>query len=324
LRLPRTAAVLALLFASNTVLAQGKPAIPSGPPPLAQTLTGDAKAEYDAGKALLVDGDYASALLKFDSAFQKSKDPRILWNMAVCEKNLRHYAKVTKLLRRYKEEGSSLLTAKDAQEAEDLLWALQSLTANLKITVDQPDVDVYVDEEPVGKTPLEKPVVVDIGTHKVRVAKEGFQELTQSVTVGGAPEVPLDLKLEKVIHEGRISVTAHPGDSIALDGKPVGTGKWEGAAASGGHLLRVTAKDMKPYETEVTLQDKEVRTLTVTLDPDPSLKKPVPAWIFIAGGSALLAGAVVGGYFLFRPDPEPAVVTPGNLGSTEAGHRFHF
>jgi hypothetical protein len=325
LRFTRIATVLAVVFAANTAVAQGKPAVPAGPPPLAQALTGQAKADYEAGKVLLVDGDFASALLKFDAAYQSSKDPRILWNMAVCEKNLRHYAKVTKLLRRYKEEGASLLTTKDVQEAEDLLWALQSLTAGLKISVDQPEAEVYVDEELVGKSPLEKPIVVDIGTRKVRVVKEGFQEASQTVTVGGAPEVPVAVKLEKLVHEGRIAVSAHPGDAIAIDGKPVGTGKWEGAVASGSHQVRVTAKDMRAYETEVSLADKEVRTLSVTLEADPALKKGgVPTWIFIAGGSVVLAGAAVGGFFLFRPDPEKAVVTPGNLGSTEANHRFQF
>jgi PEGA domain len=336
LHFPRIAVLLIVVlgssfatsFASNTALAQGKPPpappAPAGPPSVAQALTGEAKTDYEAGKVLLVDGDFASALLKFDAAYQRSKEPRILWNMAVCEKNLRHYAKVTKLLRRYKEEGASLLSAKDVQEAEDLLWALQTLTAGLKIRVDQPDAEVYVDEELVGKTPLEKPIVVDIGTRKVRVTKEGFVQLVQAVTVGGAPEIPLDLKLERVVHEGRVSVTAHAGDEIAIDGKPVGTSKWEGSVASGGHLVRVTAKGMRPYETEVTLQDKEVRTLSVTLEADPALKKGVPVWIFVAGGAVVLTGAAVGGFFLFRPDPERSVVAPGNLGSTEANHRFQF
>jgi len=70
----------------------------AGPKPLAQTLTGDAKAAYDAAKLLVGDGDFAGAAIKFRAAFDQSHDPRLLWNIAACEKNQRHYARTIALL----------------------------------------------------------------------------------------------------------------------------------------------------------------------------------------------------------------------------------
>src|SRR5437762_13903717 len=74
--------------------------------PLTQALTGEAKADYDAGKVLASDGDFAGALIKFTSAYEQSKDARLLWNVAVCEKNMRHYSRVIATLNRYLSEGA--------------------------------------------------------------------------------------------------------------------------------------------------------------------------------------------------------------------------
>ena len=84
------------LWAQPAAPAPETPAAESPPPPpsLSESLSGAAKAEYDAGKLLYQDGDYAGAQLKFRAAYETSKDPRLLWNMAAAEKNLRHYAQV--------------------------------------------------------------------------------------------------------------------------------------------------------------------------------------------------------------------------------------
>ncbi|HKQ68527.1 MAG TPA: hypothetical protein VJT73_04270, partial [Polyangiaceae bacterium] len=66
--------------------------------PLSETLTGSAKTDYDAAKILYQDGDYSGASLKFKQSYEASKDVRLLWNMAACEKSQRHYAKVQKLV----------------------------------------------------------------------------------------------------------------------------------------------------------------------------------------------------------------------------------
>ncbi|MDB4996950.1 MAG: hypothetical protein JWM74_4382 [Myxococcaceae bacterium] len=307
-------ASLASLAVATNASAQKPPA------PLSQSLPPAAKTDYETGKALLADGDSLSALVKFDAAYTKAKDPRLLWNMAVCEKNLRHYAKVITLLKRYEQEGATLLSSKDVQEAEDLVWALKALVATLKLDVNEAGASVYVDDELVGKTPLENPLVVDIGTRKVRVEKEGFTTFSKTLTVGG--ETPIVVKLEKPMHEGRLAVIAHAGDSIAIDGKQVGTGRWEGPLRSGGHTLHVTGKGMRPYDSEVGIQDNETRSLTVTLEEE---KKGggIPTWLFITAGSVAVAGLAVGGYFLFRPSAEQPSGPSGTFdpGQAIAGFR---
>src|SRR5690348_11091354 len=64
------------------------PSEPSAQLPLAESLTGEAKAEYESGKLLFEHGDFAAAAVKFQHAYEVGKDPRLLWNVAAAEKQL--------------------------------------------------------------------------------------------------------------------------------------------------------------------------------------------------------------------------------------------
>ena len=298
-----------LAFAQPQKPVPAAPAPPSPPPapsveapppaPLAESLTGEAKADYESAKLLFGDGDNAGALVKFKSAYEKSKDPRLLWNMAACEKNLRRYSRALKLVRQYLAEGGDKLTAQDKTEAEELIKVMEPLTAKLKLTVSEPGAEVFIDDEPAGTTPVEA-VVVDIGSRKVRVRKDEFEEYTREVPVGGAAEVVLDVKLAKIVHEGRLNVRTSNDATIAVDGKVVGSGTWSGVLPSGGHSLSISAPKMRPYQSEVYIQDKESRDVNVTLEPEPS--KGLPTWAWIAGGAVLLGGATTAGIFIFGGD----------------------
>jgi len=284
--------VLALLFVSVILTA---PCAWAAPKALAETLTGDAKAAYDAGKLLFGDGDYAGAEIKFKAAYDASGDARLLWNMAACEKSLRHYARTEALVREYVDKGGAVLTDQDKADAKALLDTIDSFTVKLTITVSEPDADVLVDDISAGKTPLAKPVVVDIGTRKIVVRKEGFKPFEQSMPIGGAATAKLDVKLEPQIHEGSIHVVTVPSAEIWLDGKRVGTGRFDGKVRSGGHTLRITAEGMQPYQSEIVVNDDESRAIDVPLEkayvpPPPKPWSPGGEAAFSLGPGVKLHG----------------------------------
>jgi hypothetical protein len=292
------------------------------PPPLSDTLTGEAKADYESGKVLFGDGDNANALVKFKSAYDKSKDPRLLWNMAACEKNLRHYSKTLTLVRQYLSEGGDKLSPDDRHEGEELIKVIEPLTAKLRLNVNEPGAEISIDDEVVGSSPLE-PTVVDIGTRRVRVHKPEFEDYSREIAVGGAAEMAVDVALVKIVHEGRITVRSLDRSTIAVDGKVVGSGTWTGTLPSGGHALRVTAEGMRPFQSEVYLQDKEARNVDVTLEREPS--KGLPSWAWIAGGVVVAGGLGVAGYFILKPE-DKYEGPPGSLqpGIVQANHPLRF
>jgi hypothetical protein len=279
---------------------------------LADALTGPAKTEYDLGKILYRDGDFAGAVVKFSHAHELASDPRLLWNIAACEKNLRRYARVLKLLERYKTEGKDVLTEADQQEAQGLIDAIKPFISTVTIVANEPDAEVSIDGQSVGKTPLGEPLKVDMGSRLFKVTKPGFGEQTRTEKLAGASATTLEFQLTREVHEGRVIVTAGPKDIIAIDGKVVGTGRYEGVLPSGGHTLRVTAEGMRAYQSELLIKDNDRRTVGVTLEKEKGSATP---WLLAGGGVLVAAGAVVGGYFLFKPDEKvtPGTIAPGSI-----------
>lgn len=293
--------------------AEAPPAEPAVKP-LDETLSGMAKADYAAGKILFTDGDPAGALVKFRAAYEASKEPRLLWNIAACQKAQRKYAKALTLVRQYEKEADALLTAEEKAEAKQIAEMLEPLVSKLTVTVNEPGATIVVDEEEVGQSPLTEPLLLDLGERKITVRKPGFVPVTRAASLTGSGETTFDAKLVAEVHEGRLIVRGGARDNIFVDGKQVGVGSWEGRLRPGGHSLKVTADGMRPFQTEVVIQDGQTRTIEPGLEVERK-DGGVPGWLWIAGGALVATGAGIGGYFLFKPDdPAPKNPVEGTMG----------
>ncbi|WP_438029368.1 PEGA domain-containing protein [Sorangium sp. So ce233] len=326
------AAALSVGLATGVAAAQPAPAAPARPAPtapaasvqpapaaaekpLSESLTGMARAEHGAGTALFKDGDYAGALARFERAYELSRDHRLLWNVALCQKNLRRYAKMLATLRRMEVDAGAALSARDKQDIADLIQAAGAYVSHLEITASEPGATVFVDDEPVGTTPLAAPVPIDIGERRIRVSKPGFVDFVRQEKVVGGGRIALVARLDRAVHRGRLAIAAGNDDLIALDGKVVGKGRWEGSVPSGTHALRVTAPGMTPHEVSILVRDEELRRIDVSLERAPE-RGGAGRWLWIGGGAALFAGALVAGALLFEPGT-PA--EQGSLGTVPLG-----
>ncbi|HEX8795237.1 MAG TPA: PEGA domain-containing protein, partial [Polyangiaceae bacterium] len=256
-----------MLRGLGLLLSLTAPLVFAKPLPLGQSLPADAKRDYDAGRLLFEDGDYPTALLKYRAAYDATHDVRLLWDVAVCQKNLRHYAKALATLARYAAEGGDVLSAQDKKDAADLTRALRPLTEAETIRVSETGAEVAVDGEAVGTSPLAAPVVLDIGTRRVRVSKEGYRTWEEEVPVGGSAPTTVDVKLERAA--GHLEVHVPDGAAVAVDEHDVGHGpRVLLDLPSGVHAVRVTAPRMRPLMTDVMVEDGRSRTLDLTLEPE--------------------------------------------------------
>jgi hypothetical protein len=306
--------VWALVFAlfASSASAQA----PARQVPLSDSLMGQAKLDYEAARILIDDQDYGGASVKFRQAFDHSGDVRLLWNVAVCEKSLRHYANVLRLLERYQREGGANMTAAQRSEVKAVLDTVRTLISAVHLTVDQPGAVVYVDDQPAGTTPLSEPLLIDLGSRRIRVTKPGFQEQVIVHNFTGGSELTFNVALQSDAQEGRLSVFSASGTTISVDGTLVGGGHWEGSLPEGEHSLRVAAAGMQTYQTELVIRAGEPRTLHVSLQSEAS---GVPAWVWISTGVVVAGGLAVGGYFLLRGPQSPSsnevtgTLTPGTV-----------
>ncbi len=291
--------------AKAPVGAASAPAPTGARAPLATSLTGGAREAYEAGRLLFANRDMAGALVKFRQSFELSGDTRLLWNMAICEKELRHYLRMRVLLDRYLRETPGL-TADERAQTQETLATIANLVGQLRLTVSEPGASVTIDGEPAGTTPLAV-VPIDIGRHVVKVEKSGFAAAQQTIEITGGTEQTVSLRLEPASREGTLMVHAPEDASITVDGVPRGRGLWSGTVAAGPHTVRVTASGRREHLTTVEVSPQGTRSLEVTLEREAT------RWPWVVGASVVVVGLVVGGYFVLRPDPETRLPTRGTL-----------
>src|SRR5271167_2120409 len=154
-RAPRLfASLVAILVTTGldcrTAIAQSDAGVAPSSVPLAESLSGAAKEAYEAAVVLLDNGDSGHAIEKYGQAYDLSKDPRLLFDMAVCDRDLRAYARMQGLLWRYQQEAGSGMSAQQKADVEAALAAIHDLVGMLHLSVSEGGADVTVDGEPAG------------------------------------------------------------------------------------------------------------------------------------------------------------------------------
>ncbi len=280
-----------------------------------------ARADYAAARILYEDGDYAGAFTKLQAAYLASKDARLLWNMAACEKELRHYANVISLLERYLAEGKDVIRADEREATGELLLTVQAFVNELELVVEPEGAQLYLDGVEVGRSPLERPLRVDMGKRKLLVQKAGFVPQQADIDLGGGKRMSLRISLKPELHAGTLRIVSEPSAVISVDGHVVATATWAGQLPSGAHSVHVSAPGKRAHETEVVIKDDATSSLHVNLQAEAPqlLAQPeagAKAWWWVVGG-AVVAGAGVGAYLLLRPSDEPRPPELGTWGGFE-------
>jgi hypothetical protein len=269
------AAALAALFTSLAVDARAD--VDASTPvqtevSLGDTLTGEAKQSYEAARVLIGADDYVGAFERFKTAYQLSKDARLLWNMAVTQKSLHNYGKTSALVHRYLTDAEARLSPEERQEAEEVLRALELVCARLLVTSNAARARVSVDGFFVGPTPLRFPLLLDRGHHTVQIEKEGFRTYSTELDVQAQESFSASVDLLPVdapwpacsqssaswIPSGKLVVAARAGAKTIVDGEPLGTGHVECVLLAGDHQASVSTAGLTVYNRTVTIASGRV------------------------------------------------------------------
>ncbi|WP_437280088.1 PEGA domain-containing protein [Sorangium sp. So ce375] len=267
--------------------------------PLAEGLSGAARADYELGKTLFRNGDFAGAFLKFEGAYESSKDARLLWNMIACTSKMHRYSQLLALVERLRQEDRGALLPEDWATIAEVERNARALVGQLDVVVSERDAEVTIDGAPIGKTPLSGKVFVDAGSRRIRVFKPGFKEHVRVESVAPGAQLALDVRLARKTRAGKLSILASPGDHLALDGEFLGEWQWEGMVPSGRHVVRVTAPGKVPYQAAILIRDDALSGVTVGLVPTEK-SGATPAWVWLTGAGAVVAGALSAGILLMN------------------------
>lgn len=165
---------------------------------VAQPKTGkvdEARSRYERGKQLYEEGAFDAALLEFQRAYELAPSYKILFNVAQVHRQRNDYASALRVYERYLKEGGGEIDAKRKGDVEREIGQLRGRVATLQISTNVAGVDIAIDDESVGKTPLPQGVVVNSGKRKVTASKEGRVPVSRVINVAGAETQKIELEL---------------------------------------------------------------------------------------------------------------------------------
>lgn len=256
------------------LLALGAPLLPtaaSAAPPakpvkVGDALTGDAKVAFNEARLLFTKQEYAAAREQYMRAYTLGKEPRVLYNVAVCFKEEGKYASAVRVL----QESADL--AKDAprdylERVTDTIDTLMALVATVTIDGLEPGMTVDVDRETVPVSAQGK-LLVDAGTRTLVVRRPGFtpQSFTREFPAG--ERFGFRVSLTPLPGKIRVSADGVPNASVLLDGREVGLAPVTLSVAPGSHEILVRAPGFREARRTVDAASDAESAIALALDRD--------------------------------------------------------
>lgn len=237
--------------------------------PLREQLNPEAQKHWDTALALYQRSQWDGARTSFNAAYDASKNPRVLFNVAVCEKNLGRYARAIEIFKKELDEGKGQLAPDEEAEIKTQISGLEQFVASLTIEVSEPGADIFVDETKVGVSPLPGPVSVQLGERRVRASKAGFGDARETIELKGGATGRVALKMAPNTKTSLVSinVVGPTNATVKVDGKEVGQAPYKGqvTVSAEPHQFSAEAPGYVPATQSATVRDGEQLTLTLQL-----------------------------------------------------------
>ncbi|MEZ4361518.1 MAG: tetratricopeptide repeat protein [Kofleriaceae bacterium] len=161
----------------------------------------EADRHFKAGVTLYQEGKYAEALAEFERAYEIAPHPLVLYNIAGCHRELSNYAESVRFSRRFLEEGKGVVSESRLATAETELEGVLARIARVTVTVPVEGAELVLDGTSLGTLPLEMPIILPPGEHRLVARAEGYREASRSLRVASGDELDVELELTELPDE---------------------------------------------------------------------------------------------------------------------------
>lgn len=250
----------------------------------------EAGKHFQRGVALYNEADYRAALVEFRRAYDIAPNAAVLYNIGQTYYQLQNYAAALTTLERYLNESGS--TALHRPEVEQTISTLQARVGKVAITTNVPDCEITIDDELIGKTPLQEPLLVSIGRRKITAMREGRPAETRFVDVAAGDTVQLALSLTDP--SGRLSaVSGLSPPARESDGSGLVTGGWVttgvlgAGAVTAGVLAFVASRQLKDLRDTFPVSHDDLTSKASRVSTYSTIADVLGVAAVVAGGITL-------------------------------------
>ena len=245
--------------------------------------------------SLYGEADYRAALVEFKRAYTLAPNPSVLYNVGETQYELQDYAGALTTFEHFLAEAA----AGDAHrpEVEGDLEVLRARVGHIIVVTVPAGADVTVDDQPVGKTPLERSLLVSIGHRKVVAAIGGRAPITRYVDVAADDNLSVAIQLPDAPEAGPgPELSSNPVDSAhaSRSGRTLRIVGWTAAGALAAGAITFGILAIQESQDLRSARDA-FPTTSQTLDHDSQLTMTYS----ILADSLAAAAVVVGSITLF-------------------------
>jgi len=173
------------------------------------------------------------------------------------------------------------------------LQPLEKALAHLQIRTRVPDIEVSVDGEPVGKTPLPASLAFSPGPHSIELQRAGYLALRHSVTLdpGSEGELDFDMAVDPLAAPeqlGQFTLALREKTSLVrIDGVPAPARSQTFRVPLGLHRVEISHEGFLPYTRLLNVGGSEL-PLQIRLQPTPQFLDD-----YVRAASAVRTGSIV-------------------------------
>jgi len=282
------------LLAGALALAAAKPAVAQ-----AQTAQiAEARTLFEEGMRLVEAERWGEALEFFRRSRALAERPSTVFNTGSVLLRLGRMAEAIETLEAFLRVSDAAANSAERAEAQRLLGEARLAQGRLALALSVADARVFVDAGLVAGAGERRALLLDPGTHNLRVVASGYAEESLSVSVLPGQSQSLAVTLRAM--PTRLLLTLAPASAqVALDGVAHGAARTFDVAP-GAHALGLSAAGYLPIERTFNVALGQSLSLDLALSNRPSTSITASPWFWTAVGAVTL-GAVVAVAFAAAP-----------------------
>ncbi|HEY3815952.1 MAG TPA: PEGA domain-containing protein [Polyangiaceae bacterium] len=273
---------------------------------------------FQRGVALYGEADYRAALVEFKRAYSVAPNPAVLYNVGETQYQLQDYAGALTTFEHFLAETAP--GDGHRVEVESDLEILRARVGHMAVTTVPPGAEVSIDDQPMGKTPLDRNLLVSIGHRKVVASLAGRPSITRYVDVAADDTVSVTLqlpdapepgpaatpKVDSMFHPTETSSPSHGASNLRWIGWTATAALAAGAVTAG--LLGLSeSRDLEAARASFPVSSQ-------TLSHDGQLTTTYSIVADSLGAAALLVGGVT--LFSSWLSSSSSAPTRGSTGTT--------
>jgi len=281
------------------------------------------RSHFDRGVDYYRDGNINAALIEFKRAYDAAPNYRVLYNLGQVANALNDYVEAQRYFQRYLQDGGAEIDPERRAEVNALITKLGGRIASVTVICNVEGAQIYVDDVPVGVSPLTEPLRVSAGSRRIAAAVSGKPRSTRVVEAVGGERLTVEIEAVGAAHpaatHAEASQSGGPGPVLWL-------GIATGALAVGTAVVGIlAAQDSSKFHDAL---NRSTTSGEINRLHDRAATKAVLTDILLG------ATAITGGLTIFfaltgssKPDKPPAAAEQRarlnvGLGSLEVSGQF--